>query len=314
MDVFDKKSIKPMLIKEQREPFNSPDYLYELKLDGIRCIAYINEESTDLRTRNNNPINHKFPELSQIHKLSSEKVILDGELIVMREGVPNFYEVQRRLVLDDKFKIKMASEKLVASFVAYDVIYYKDKEVIDLPLNVRKSMLESVIKENNSLAISRFVIENGIELFNLAEQNNLEGVVGKRLDSKYHYDKRTNDWIKFKRLKDQEFIIAGYILKRPMNVLLLGQYDDNGKLIYRGSVSFGVRLNFIKEYNCKEIPYSPFSLNTENRNTRKSKVVWLEPKLVCSVQYMPGTRDSLREAVFKGIRNDIEPELVVMKS
>ena len=304
MDIFNQKAIQPMLIKEQLEPFNSDDWLYELKLDGIRCIAYLDEE-TDLRTKRDIKLLSKFPELSCIQKQAKERCILDGELIVFKNGVPDFYELQRRTIMTNKFKIQLAVSKSPATFVAYDILYYKNQEITSLPLLERKEILNSIIIENKLIAISRYIAYNGIELFNATVDQKLEGVVAKKKDSIYYYGKRTKDWVKFKRIDDDDFIICGLVRKKPMNSLLLGKYKEN-RIVYQGSVSFGVRYDLLKEYNFKEQPYSPFGFSTSEESS--GVVTWFEPKLVCSVKYMPNTKGSLRQPVFKGIRADVLPE------
>ncbi len=307
-DLFQVKNIKPMLIKDRMEPFNSPDWIYELKLDGIRCIAYLDRDSTELRTMTNKSITRKLPELSYINKQVMDRCILDGELVVMKSGVPDFYEVQRRNVLSDHFKIQLASSQFPACFVAYDILYYIDKALTDQPLLIRKNIINSCIVENQYITVSRFIEDNGIELFQAAESKQLEGVVAKKKDSLYFQDKRTRDWVKFKRLEDEDYVICGYIRKKPMNVLLLGQYDGD-KLVYRGSVSFGVRLDYlISQYNLRTVSQSPFGTNITD-----GPAIWLLPNTVCTVEYMPGTRDSIRQAVFKGIRDDILPSECLIK-
>ena len=213
MDMFDSKNIKPMLIGEMQEAFDSPDYIYELKLDGERCIAYLDNDITDLRNKRNIKMLVKVPELSMIHKQVKCRCILDGELIVIKDGKPDFFEIQRRSLMSNTFKIKLASSKLPASFTAFDILYYEDHEVIDLPLMQRKKLLEKTIKENDRIAISRYIEERGIEFYKLAKQNQLEGIVAKRKDSKYYLDKRTKDWIKIKNLMDDDFVVCGYIFK-----------------------------------------------------------------------------------------------------
>lgn len=303
MDMFDERTIKPMLISEMKEPFNSPEYIYELKLDGSRCIAYLDKE-TDLRNKRNILLISKFPELRDLHLYVRGKCILDGELIVLKNGVPDFYELQRRAMLTDPFKIQLAYSKYLASFVAYDILYINDHVTNLLPLMERKKLLQEVVKETNIIAVSRYVDEYGIELFDMAKQKDLEGVVGKLKSSKYYFDKRTKEWIKFKYMADKEFIICGYIIKEKGVVsLILGQYNKN-ELIYKGHVTFGVKYGLLSDYNYREIPSSPFRLTPSGNE----KAVWLEPKLVCVVQYMPNEKDLLRQPVFKGIRDDIKAE------
>lgn len=303
MDLFNGKSIKPMLIKDMQEPFNSPDYIYELKLDGIRCIAYLNETATDLRNKRNDILLPRYPELSDIHVFTKGKCILDGELVILKNGVPDFFEVQRRSLMSDKFKIELAARQYPASYVAFDILYLNNRELTDLPLLRRKEILDEIINENAKLAISRYIAEHGIELFSIAKRQNLEGVVAKVKDSKYCFDKRTKEWIKFKYLADRDFVICGYIVKeKGITSLILGQYRNN-ELLYKGHVTFGVRSDFASEYKVKKITSSPFRLTPSGNE----EAVWLDPKLVCIVQYMPNEKGMLRQPVLKGIRDDKDP-------
>ena len=303
MDLFDKKGIKPMLISEQKEPYDDEDSIFELKLDGIRCIAYC-ADTTDLRNKRDMKLLPRFPELKDIHKNCKCKCILDGELIVMKNGAPDFYELQKRTLLSDLFKIQLASSTFPASFVAYDILYYNDKETVELPLMHRKALLEEVIDETEKISVSRYIENSGKLLFELAKQQKLEGIVGKKKDSLYWFDKRSKDWIKCKLMSTDDCVVCGYIEKgNHMSSLVLGQYDDN-KLVYRGHVTLGVSLRVLNQYNPKRIDYSPFGY-IPNGN---EDAVWLEPTLVCIVESMATDRDSFRQPVFKGFRDDKVPE------
>ncbi|HEY8805185.1 MAG TPA: RNA ligase family protein [Clostridium sp.] len=306
MDLFENKNVKPMLIGEMQKAFNSPDYIYELKLDGERCIAYLDKDATELRNKRNIKMLVKVPELSSIHKQIKQRCILDGELIVIKDGKPDFYEIQRRSLMSNTFKIQLASSKLPASFTAFDILYYDDHSVTDLPLMQRKKLLEKVIKENERIAISRYIEESGIEFYQLAKQNQLEGIVAKRKDSKYYLDKRTKDWIKIKNLQDDDFVVCGYILKGGGVIsIVLGQYLDK-ELVYKGHVTLGISTgDFQSIKSTPGINSQPFNdLPSGNANA-----VWIEPSLVCIVKYMMKTANgSLRQPVFKGLRVDKAPE------
>ena len=306
MDLFENKIIKPMLIVEMQEAFDSPDYIYELKLDGERCIAYLDKDVTDLRNKRNFKMLVKVPELSNIHKQVNCRCILDGELIVTKDGRPDFFEIQRRSLMSNTFKIQLASSKLPATFTAFDILYYEDHAVTDLPLMERKKLLEKTIKENERIAISRYIEERGIEFYKLAKQNQLEGIVAKRKDSKYYLDKRTKDWVKIKNLLDDDFVVCGYIFKENAVIsIVLGQYS-NKKLVYKGHVTLGISTTDFKLIkSIPEIRTQPFNeLPPSNDNA-----VWVEPSLVCTVKFMMKTANgSLRQPVFKGLRDDKEPK------
>jgi bifunctional non-homologous end joining protein LigD/DNA ligase-1 len=314
VDIFDKKNIDPMLIGEMKEAFDDPDYIYELKLDGERCIAYLDKDQTDLRNKRNHKLIGKVPELSQINKQVKNKCILDGELIVVKDGKPDFFEIRNRILTSNAFKIQLASSKLPASFTAYDILYYIDHEVTDLPLMERKKLLQKVVKENERLAVSRYLEEHGIEFYKLTVENNLEGIVAKRKDSKYYPGKRTKDWIKIKNLMDDDFVICGYVLKENGIVsIVLGQYlsTDNKTLIYKGHVTIGLSssdFKVIKSMPRIRIPFDDLPSETDD-------TIWIEPHLVCTVKYMMKTSGGgLRQPVFKTLRDDKEPEECITDS
>ncbi|HKL79926.1 MAG TPA: DNA ligase [Mobilitalea sp.] len=300
MDLFEEKNIKPMLISEMRDPFNDPDWIYELKLDGIRAIAYLGK-NTELRNKRNLSLLGKVPELTGIHGSVRERCILDGELVILKNGIPDFFEIQRRALTTNAFKLQLSYEQFPASFVAYDILYCKDRELIELPLLERKAILSDMVLETPMLAVSRYIPEKGIELFAVAKSRNLEGVVAKKVNSKYYYDKRTKDWIKFKFLEDQDYVVCGYINKeKGITSIVLGQYSGT-ELVYQGHVTFGVKYGDLRKY--KTLNHSPFIYTPPGNEN----AVWLEPEAVCIVQYMPNDKGMLRQPVFKGFREDKEP-------
>ena len=240
-DIWETKNIRPMLIGTEGQPFDSDEYIYELKLDGERCIAYLDRDKTILKNKRNILMLPKVPELAEIHKNVNVRCILDGELAVIKDGRPDFFEIQKRSMMSNPVKIDMAAKKYPACFTAFDILYYENRQVTDLPLTERKELLQkAVISENGRFAVSRFIEKNGIQFYALAEQQDWEGIVAKRKDSKYYFDKRTKDWIKIKYLQDDDFVVLGYVPKEnSMNSIILGQYS-NGQLVYKGHVTLGV--------------------------------------------------------------------------
>ena len=302
MDIFDEKGIKPMLISERVDPYDDVDSIFELKFDGIRCIAYIDNQFTDLRNKRNMSLLPRFPELELLFKGCKQKCILDGELNVLVNGKPDFYEVQRRTVLTDPFKIELAYKKHPANFVAYDILYYKDKQVTDLPLMERKKLLEEVISESDILSKSRYVETNGIAMYKFAEDYNLEGVVGKKKSSLYWFGKRSRDWKKIKILKEEDFICIGYILnKNSMTTLILAKYDDNDELIITNHVSLGVSISKLRQHGMK-ISNCPI-----NNLTGYADATWIEP-MVCTIEYMPSEKEGIRQPTLKSVQDDKLPK------
>lgn len=302
VNLFERKGIEPMLIKNKADPFNSKDFIYEIKYDGIRCIAYLSNKETDIRNKRDFNIANRFPELSRIHECAKDKCIVDGEIIILKEGIIDFYEVQRRTILTDPFKTHLSSMQRPATFIAYDIIYLKDHLITTLPLIERKRILEETINENNAMVLSRYIEEKGIELFELAKERQLEGVVAKHKDSKYYFGKRSKDWIKLKVLEEQLYVLCGYLKnKEGMNDIIIGRYVNN-TLIYKGLVSLGVRLDFISRKECIKRNTPPFTYGLNIKDA-----IWLEPNLVCKIEYMPSNKDKLRQPVYKGIVENISP-------
>ena len=311
-DIFNNKRLDPMLIKDEVEPFDDIDYIYELKLDGTRCLAYLDEHETDLRNKRYVYLTPIFPELKEIHKQVKNRCILDGELIVQgKDGKPIFSEMQRRCLMSNPIKVSIASKKLPATFVAYDIIYRDNELLTDLPLTERKKILEDTIIENDRISVSRFIEEQGISMFELTTKQNLEGIVAKKKDSKYYFGKRTKDWVKIKNMCDDDFIIVGYMLKKDYHrTLVLAQLNDNKEFIYKGHVS-GISKEVFERVSSTDKGRNPFLYEIHDSN---KDVTWIKPELVGKVEYMHKTeRGFLRQPVFRGLRDDKEIEDCITK-
>lgn len=299
IDLFDKKDIEPMLIASQVDPYDDPDSIFELKIDGIRCIAYCDHDCADIRNKRDIKLLPRFPELEKIYQSCKYKCILDGELNILTDGKPDFYEVQRRTMLSDPFKIELSASAKPANFVAYDILYYKDHLVTEMPLMERKKLLQDTVVENQFLSVSRYIETNGKALFQLAMEQQLEGVVGKKKNSLYWMGKRTREWNKIKVMADYEAIAIAYIPKaNHMTSLVLAKYDDLGRLVITNHVTLGVSLSRLKQEGLRVsvCPYPAIPNGYE-------EAVWIVP-FVCTVEYMPSDKPGLRQAVFKGIRSD----------
>ena len=303
MDFFETKNINPMLIKDEVEAFDDSDYIFELKLDGIRCIAYLDSKGkTEFYNKRHMLLNPHFPEILDIHKNITGRCILDGEVFIMRDGRPHFADVQKRALTNDKYKIELHAKKYPSTFVAYDILYYRGKSIEHLPLLERKEKLKAVIKqENDRFSYSRYIREYGIKLYHLAEEQSLEGVIAKRINSKYYQGKRTNDWLKIKSMLDDDFIICGYVVKEHIRTLVLGQYSQ-GELEYKGRVTGISKAVFdtILEVQKASCPFS--------QPLKDERTVWIKPELVCKVKFMEYTNHGgLRQPAFVGIREDKFP-------
>jgi len=311
-DWFNDKNISPMLIAENQPPFDSPDHVYELKWDGIRCLAYFDSDRTELRNKRNKCLNAVYPELSDIHKQVHHRCILDGELISLKDGKPDFQEVQRRSLMSNPFKISLATKKQPVSFMAYDVLYIGNEAVMSRSLTWRADALSELVSESVSLALSRRINHDGVALFEAAKTQGLEGIIAKRKDSLYFPGKRTKDWVKIKNLIDEDFIVCGYYRKESaVASVIIGSYAD-GKIVYQGHVALGVsQRDFKLMEQCERVNAGSHYIDFPNFDG----AVWLAPRLVCTVKYMERTTNGgLRQPTFKGIRTDKLPQECVLLS
>ena len=231
----------------------------------------------------------------------------DKQIDKIKAQIENSIKEEKSNGFDFSRIIQIAATILLPVFIILSgYLYYENRQVTDLPLTERKELLQkAVISENGRFAVSRFIEKNGIQFYALAEQQELEGIVAKRKDSKYYFDKRTKDWIKIKYLQDDDFVVLGYVPKEnSMNSIILGQYS-NGQLVYKGHVTLGVGgepFRRIKTLNKTDCPFSEIPKGNEN-------AVWVTPELVCTVKYMMKTESGgMRQPVFKGLREDKSPE------
>ena len=169
-DLFEEKEISPMLLGEEKEPFDDPEYIYELKLDGIRCIAYLEKGKATLRNKRNKDVTDIYPELSEIGRTAYQRCILDGELVAFTDGKPDFYALQKRSLMTDGFRIGIAAKRNPVQFVAYDILYVGKKRITDKTQEERKKILSDTVRDGENLSVSRWIEGKGKDFFALTKR------------------------------------------------------------------------------------------------------------------------------------------------
>ncbi len=191
------KSIAPMLAKAG-EPFDSGEHLFEVKWDGMRALAYVDDRGYRVVSRHGNDITDRFPELRSLAKLPPGTV-LDGELVVLRAGKPSFSLLQTRAPLCCRHKIRALSRTTPATYVVFDQLFNRYRSLMDEPLSTRREvMLETIGHAGQQLFASDGVVGAGRSFYEHVVREQLEGVVAKRLASRYQPGRRTGAWIKIK--------------------------------------------------------------------------------------------------------------------
>ncbi len=303
-DPFLNPYLEPMLIGIEQPAFDDPQFIFELKLDGTRCLAYLDDQ-TRLYNKRKLSITHKFPELCKLHTMVKRRCVLDGELFVYHDGNVDFFASQRRSLMNNHFRIQLASKQYPATFTAFDILYDQDQYVVDEPLMKRKKRLERIIKEENDrFSITRYIEEQGTSLFALTKEKHLEGIVAKKKNSRYEIGKRTKQWIKCKHWEEDDFVVCGYIEKeKGILSFVLGQYDKD-KLVYQGHVTMGAGRHLFHDHTFVKTK-CPFDIVPSGNE----HAVWLSPMPVCVVSYMERTpQGGLRQPVCRGFRNDKDPK------
>jgi DNA ligase D-like protein (predicted ligase)/DNA ligase D-like protein (predicted 3'-phosphoesterase) len=295
-----------MLASPAETPFSSKDWIFEIKWDGIRAISYINKELR-IKSRNNIELVHNFPELRELETLI-DNAVLDGEIVVMREGKPDFQTLIERSNATDTRDIEYMRQKYSATYVVFDILEKDGKPLIDLPLMERKNFLKRFLKEGRHVTISMFVEDEGEAYYELAVRKGIEGIMAKKKSSVYEPGIRSHTWLKIKKLQSCDCIIFGFtkgtgFREQTFGALILGLYDES-KSIFVGKVGTGFT------DRDQERLVEAFKLLVVEEETLEGvdvpeKVTWLKPQLVCQVIYQSVTKHGkLRMARYRGLRLD----------
>lgn len=296
-----------MLAKESEQPFDDKNWLYEIKWDGYRAIAELENKNVKLYSRNGITFGNSYPIVVQELKKIKADAVLDGEIVVLNdEDLPDFQLLQHY----------ESNLHRPINYCVFDILSVNGYSTCELPLIKRKELLKNVIKKNDVIKYSDHVEENGIAFFNASTQKNLEGIMAKKADSQYYIGKRTNEWLKIKNHKTQEAIIAGYTdpggSRKYFGALVLGIKDGN-KLKYIGHTGSGFNQQSLKEMWNLLQPLKQSRSPFDERVKTNMPVTWVKPKLVCEIKFTEVTRDGmLRHPIFLHLRNDKSIKEVTM--
>lgn len=309
-----------MLAESINEPFDSPDWLFEIKWDGYRAVAFIENGSVRLVSRNQNELTGRYPELRDLPKfVKAKNAILDGEVVAIdAEGKPSFTLMQQRTGFRPHGKRATADADVPVLYYAFDLIYLNGEDWRRVSLDQRKKKLSTIIVPGDALRYSDHQEERGKALYEIAESSHLEGIVAKRSGSCYE-ERRSREWLKIKIRKRIECVVGGFTepegTRAHFGSLVLGLYDKQRRLVHVGQAgsgfnqkSLGEIMKTLRELETKK---NPFYGEVEALR----KVSWVKPELVAEIEYAEwtggtntGTGPKLRAPVFLGLREDKKPE------
>ena len=317
-------TIHPMLAESIEDPFDSEDWLFEIKWDGYRAIAFIENGKARLVSRNQNELTARYPELKDMPAFVKAKTaILDGEVVALdADGRASFSLMQQRTGFRPGGRKAVANADVVVLYYAFDLLYLDGYDWRRVPLEERKKKLLSILESGDSLRYSDHYEAQGKALFDIARDRKLEGILAKRRASCYE-EKRSRDWLKIKIRHEMECVVGGYTepegTRAHFGSLVLGLYDKQGHLIHVGQVGSGfdqkLLADLFKRLKKIETKTNPFFGEVEALR----KVMWVKPELVAEVEYAEwtegtntGSGPKLRAPVFLGLRDDKDPKECVL--
>jgi bifunctional non-homologous end joining protein LigD len=301
----------PMLATIGEGPFSDPHWLFEIKWDGVRALARISDGVLTLQSRTGQDITKHYPELASLPEtVAAPTVILDGEIVALdARGRSNFGRLQERI------HVRAPSQNLILKtpivYYAFDLLYCGGYDLRAAPLIERKQLLERLLHSTERFRYSDHQLEHGTELYELAKENGLEGIVAKRMDSPY-VSARSADWLKLKVVETVDAVVGGWTAARtaaiPLGSLLVGLYEGK-KLRFIGHVGSGFGEKKLEELANRlkplEVPTCPFDPVPETNE----KPTWVSPSLVARVKFTGWTEEHvLRHPVFLALREDAQPQ------
>ena len=313
------RHIAPMLAKAADLPRQERGWAYEIKWDGVRAIAYSRPGEFALESRNLIEITHKYPELAALGRaLGSSSAVLDGEIVAFdADSRPSFARLQQRMQLSTREQARRRMGETPVHYMIFDLLWLDGHSLLELPYSDRRARLAGLELSGANWQTPEHLSGRGEELLRAAVAQGLEGLVAKRLDSRYEPGRRSSSWTKIKLPGRQEFVLGGWLpgqgsRHERIGALLLGVFEPDGALRYVGRVGSGFSESELDRLREKLAPMqrstSPFS--APPRPPRGA--VFCEPELVAEVSFTEWTSDgSLRHPVYLGLREDKLPSEVV---
>ena len=306
----------PTLATLTEDRFSDPDWIFERKLDGVRCLAFRNGRQVRLLSRNQQSLNGTYPEIVEaLAAQKSSKFVVDGEIVAFEGRRTSFARLQGRLGVTDPDEARQSG--IAVFYYLFDIMHLDGEATTDLPLRCRKRLLRRTFQFSDPLRYTTHRVKDGEAAFGAACKRGDEGVIAKLADARYE-GRRSPNWLKFKCSRDQEFVIVGYTAPKGSRVglgaLLLG-YHDGGELAYAGKVGTGFDTATLRSLHERlsriERDTSPLS----RRGVKEPGAHWTCPTSVAQVAFSEWTRDGkLRHPRYLGLRTDKSPDEVVRET
>jgi bifunctional non-homologous end joining protein LigD len=308
--------LTPMLAEVGDAPFRHADWMWEPKLDGYRVLAFIDSDGVRLRSRRGLDLTAAFPALvKELGHQGVDGMVLDGEIVALdTAGMPSFNALQNRVQLKTERERTAADRETPAVFFAFDLLHFAGIGLRDAPYRERRRYLAQCLLPSTLVQLVH-AEEDGVALQAAALASGFEGVIGKRKDSRYQPGRRSSSWIKIKPTHSADFVVGGYTKgkgsREPLGALLLGYWDDDGKLHYASRVGSGFDERTLTQVQARLAPLRVRARPFVEKPEDTAAVTWVKPELVAEVNFQNWTGDgSLRAPIFLRLRDDIDAKTV----
>lgn len=305
-------SLMPMVAGGASEPFDSKDHYFEVRWDGLRALAFVEEGGYHLQDQSGRNITELFPELFELpRRVRADRVILDGVVVVSDgTGRPDFASLDRRMRLGGPDAAAQASARQPAAYVAFDVLYVDARSVMSTSLLKRRRLLREILAEEGRICLSDAVSSEGIAFFEAATEMGIDAVIAKRKDSVYVPGGHSPSWLLVQDVRRQDVVVLGYVPEAggdAFESLLVGVYAD-GRPSYAGAVGGG--FDHRTERLLRQVlPGLRRGAPTPDNIERvPPDAVWVRPELVVSVKFSEWTDEgTLRFPIFVGMHPEVDP-------
>ncbi len=318
-------SVKPMLAVPVDKPFDSKDWAFEVKWDGVRSILLLDKSKNvlEIQARSGLTITHRYPEIAAITKSTVQcenSVVLDGEIVVLNsDGVPDFQRHQKRMNIDSEKDIESFSQSTPSTYFVFDILHLDGRNLKQLEFLERRAILAKVLKVRSPrIRISDYIEESGKAVFDIAVNMKLEGVVGKRKNSRYVEGARSPSWVKIKSTVTQDCAVIGYTpgegnREGYFGSLILAAYV-HGRLKFIGHSGSGFTSEQVQEMFRKLEPLKTARRPIDFVPYVNREPVWVKPKMVAEVKFNGWTKEQIMRApIFVRLREDKSPDECIVE-
>jgi DNA ligase D-like protein (predicted ligase) len=296
--------VRPMQAASVEAPFSSPEYIFEVKWDGLRCLLFRDpHRRVHLHDRGFNDITDLVPEVTAAAARVPAGSVIDGELVATdQDGRPDYHRLRQRLAGGAAMR-----DEIPVAYLAFDALYLEEKPVLRQPVVRRRARLQKAVEPGGHIFVPDHIDEDGVELFEACLERGLEGVVAKHKQSVYVPGQRSPFWLKVKAVKSDDFVVIGWIGARPFDALVVGYHED-GRLLPCGTVSGGWDGEAAAAISRRLVELASEVSFLDPLPVMMRPVNWCRPELVVSIRYSEWSPDgTLRFPIFNGMRPEVHP-------